>query len=46
MKNFEEINFDIAICRQELNELKQHLDNKTELKERKDVLPFFQKTQG
>lgn len=43
MKNFEEINFDIAICRQELNELKQHLDNKTELKERKDVLPFFQK---
>ncbi len=43
MKNFEEINFDIAICRQKLNELKQHLDNKTELKERKDVLPFFQK---
>jgi Domain of unknown function (DUF4263) len=41
MKGFKDFKFDPRICRQELNELKFHLDSKFELSERKDVLPFF-----
>lgn len=41
MKYFEDIDLNIALCRQELDDLKQHLDNKNELRERRDVLPFF-----
>ncbi|MCC5898370.1 MAG: hypothetical protein JJU32_10700 [Phormidium sp. BM_Day4_Bin.17] len=41
MKFLEDIDLSIALCRQELDDLKQHLDNKNELKERRDVLPFF-----
>jgi Domain of unknown function (DUF4263) len=42
MKEFKHFEFSPRICRQELNELKEHLDNNFELNERKDVLPFFQ----
>jgi hypothetical protein len=43
VKYFEDIDLNIALCRQELDDLKQHLDNKDELRERRDVLPFFRK---
>lgn len=45
MKEFSNFKFDPKICRQELNELKVHLDQKFELTERKDVLPFFKNRQ-
>lgn len=43
MKEFKSFTFDPKACRKELNDLKVHLDSKSELSERKDVLPFFKK---
>lgn len=45
MKEFKNFKFDPKVCRKELNELKFHLDSKSELNERKDVLPFFKNRQ-
>ncbi len=41
MKTFSPHQLDIAKCQQELTELKNLLNSKTELDERNDVLPFF-----
>ena len=41
MKEFETIRFDVDRCRIETQELRDWLARKTDLKERKDVLPFF-----
>ncbi len=41
MKEFESLDFDPDICRNELEELKNLLDENRELKEREDILPFF-----
>ncbi|USR90776.1 DUF4263 domain-containing protein [Phormidium yuhuli AB48] len=41
MKSFENLSFNPILCRRELNELKSHLDRNSELKERRNVLPFF-----
>jgi hypothetical protein len=42
MKKLEEIAFDYALCRQQVEELRSWLAAKEELSERKDILPFFQ----
>jgi hypothetical protein len=42
MKRLEEITFDYALCRQQVEELRSWLAAKEELSERKDILPFFQ----
>lgn len=41
MKRLEEIAFDYALCRKQVEELRAWLAGKEELSERKDVLPFF-----
>ncbi len=41
MKEFETIRFDVDRCRIETQELRDWLAGKTDLTERKDVLPFF-----
>lgn len=43
MKAFEPVDFDPDICRSELEELKNLLDENRELNEREDILPFFRK---
>ncbi len=41
MKRLEEISFDFALCRKQVEELRAWLASKEELSERADVLPFF-----
>jgi hypothetical protein len=45
MKKLEEISFDYARCREQVAELQNLLQSKTELHESKDVLPFFRARQ-
>ncbi len=41
MKKLEEVRFDSALCRKQLEELRAWLAGKVDLSERNDVLPFF-----
>ena len=43
MKELQSFQLDFARCGAELDEFRQLLDVKSELSERKDVLPFFRK---
>jgi len=45
MKTLEPLHFDSKLCRKELDEFKELLDNNPTLDERKDVLPFFRNRQ-
>lgn len=41
MKEFVKVNFDPAICRFQLEEFKELLEQKKPLSEKNDILPFF-----
>lgn len=41
MKEFQSFNFDPKICRQELNELRNCLEENQELNEQEEILTFF-----
>lgn len=45
MKEFEKFTFSSSQCRNELDQLRNLLDSKDQLKERQDILPFFQERQ-